>query len=420
MEGVSFFVSNTNVSNEEISLIRASELRAYALPYLDAKKNISFGMDFQTASQRSNAKTLILEHLKATTGDFDNWKWQFSNRFSSIEDLGFYFDFTEKEKIDISSVTKKYRFSATPYYMSLIDQRNVDDPIKKMALTSVDELDERGMEDPTQEERTNPCGVITRRYPDRLILNVTNTCAMYCRHCLRRRKIGEVDTVSSSIDISASIEYIKQNPEIRDVLVTGGDPLTLSDEFLDDLLGKIRSIPHVQIIRIGTRTPVTMPQRITLKLAEILKKHHPLYINTQFNHPTEITEESRRACVLLADHRVSLGNQMVLLKGVNDDKHIVRYLNEELLCIHVRPYYIYHPKKVVGTSHFYVSIKKGLAIMEYLRGNTSGLAIPNYVLNAPGGLGKCPLPKSIIEHSENVYKIRNWEGKVFKYPDEFE
>jgi len=410
---------NSKETNEEISLARASQLKSYMAEYLKNKQNISHGMNAWNKSLIDKSRDSIMNHLGVQASDFGDWKWQFENRFSSIEDLSFYFNFDENDKASLLKASKQYRFSTTPYYLSLINPNDPNDPVRKMTLVSTNELDGKGMIDPTQEGQTNPCGVITRRYPDRLIINVTNACAMYCRHCLRRRKIGDTDSNSSSKEIDASIDYISNNPEIRDVLITGGDPLTLSDEAIDDLLRRVRSIPHVQIIRIGTRTPVTMPQRITPELVEILKKYHPLYLNTQFNHPIEITEESRQACLRLADGRVTLGNQMVLLRGVNDDKYIVRYLNEELLRIHVRPYYIYHPKKVIGTSHFYVSINTGLSIMDYLRGNTSGLAIPNYVLNAPGGLGKCPLPKSIVESNGIVYKIKNWEGIDFDYSDEF-
>lgn len=223
---------------------------------------------------------------------------------------------------------------------------------------------------------------------------------------------------SAQRDIDESVSYIKENTEIRDVLVTGGDPLTLSDEFLDELLRKLRAISHVQIIRIGTRIPVTMPQRITPALVDILKKYHPLYINTQFNHPSEITKESRRACNLLADNGIPLGNQMVLLRGINDDKYVVRLLNEELLRIRVRPYYIFHPKKVTGTHHFYVPVDDGLSIMEYLRGNSSGMAIPTYIINAPGGLGKIPiLPNYIVEKTPDKILFKTWEGKIIEYSE---
>jgi lysine 2,3-aminomutase len=235
--------------------------------------------------------------------------------------------------------------------------------------------------DPMQEELTSPAGTITRRYPDRLIINATSECGSYCRFCQRRRYIGCRFGMASPREINESVEYIKENKEIRDVLVTGGDPLTLRDDDLEWILSKLRSIPHVEIIRIGTRAPVTLPMRITSELCQMLKKYHPLYINTHFNHPMEVCEDSKRAAEKLAEAGIPLGNQMVLLNGINNVKDIVKCLNQTLLKIRIRPYYIFHPKAVKGTSHFKCSIDEGIEIMEYLRGYTSGLAIPYYIVN---------------------------------------
>jgi len=406
------------MTNREISKNRADELKAYSVSYLEAKKTLKYGLDEKIAARIQASKALIIKHLNVGDKEYEDWRWQFKNRFTSFDKLDFYFSFSEHEKRRLEEITQKYRMAITPYYLSLIDPADPEDPIRRMALASYDELDETGFLDPMLEAQTNPCGLITRRYPDRLIINVTNACAMYCRHCQRRRKIGEIDKASAPKDIEDSINYIRENPEIRDVLITGGDPLTLPDYYLEKLIGSIRSIPHVEIIRIGSRMPVTLPQRITPELVSILKKYHPFYINTQFNHPVEITEEAARACDLLADNGIMSGNQMVLLDGVNNDPYVVRLLNQQLLRIRVRPYYIFHPKKVKGTQHFYVNIEDGLSIIDSLRGHTSGMAIPTYIINAPGGQGKVPLlPSYITSHKDNKYYIKNWEGKIIEYEE---
>ena len=267
------------------------------------------------------------------------------------------------------------------------------------------------------ESNNNPAGTITRRYPDRVILNVTNSCAAFCRHCQRRRNIGEKDIYINEASLEESFEYIKSHPEIRDVLITGGDPLTLSDSCIENILIKIRSIETVEIIRIGTRIPVTLPQRITSELITILKKYGPIYMNTQFNHPSEITEESSKACLDLAENGIVLGNQMVFLKNINTDYYTLQLLNQLLLKIKVRPYYIFHPKDVIGTKHFSISIAEGIRIHEQLRGNTSGLAIPTYILNSEQGLGKIALNKDILKNinPDETVILETWEGnKIIK------
>ena len=309
-------------------------------------------------------------------------------------------------------ISRKFRWATTPYYLSLMDYEDMSYPINMMALPSAAENDENGELDPMSEEYTNPAPCITRRYPNRLIINVTSSCAMFCRHCQRRRRIGECDRIESEEKISAAIEYIRNTREIRDVLITGGDPLMLPDEMLENIIKQVRAIPHVEIIRLGTRLPVTMPQRITPELCNMLSKYHPFFINTQFNHPGELTEDAVRACERIANAGIPIGNQMVFLKGINNDKYIVQLLNEGLLKARVRPYYIFHPKQVLGTKHFEITVEEGLKIMKYLRGHTSGLAIPQYILNAPHGLGKIPLLPKYIEESDGEHvKLTTWEGK---------
>ena len=238
---------------------------------------------------------------------------------------------------------------------------------------------------------------------------------MFCRFCQRRRLIGETDRVVPKPKIQKAIEYVRENSEIRDVLITGGDAFLASDEMIEWMLKELRSIPHVEVIRFGTRTPVTLPQRITKSLVDILKKHHPVFVNTHFNHPREITPEAKTACEMLADAGIPLGNQMVLLNGVNNDKYVVRKMNQKLLTIRVKPYYIFHPKTVKGTSHFWVKIEEGLEIMESLRGRTSGLAIPTYIINGPNGLGKTPImPNYLLCLGKDQASFRNWQGEYFE------
>jgi lysine 2,3-aminomutase len=284
-------------------------------------------------------------------------------------------------------------------------------------LPSILEIDsDAGETDPIGEAITSPAPCITRRYPDRLIINVTNICGMYCRHCQRRRNIGEIDLQHSREDLAAAIEYIRVNPEIRDVLVTGGDALMLGDQTLDWLLSELHGIEHVEIKRIGTRAPVTLPQRITPALAEILAKYPPVFINTQFNHPKEVTADAKKAVDMLIKAGVVMGNQSVLLKGVNADPHIMKKLNQELLKIRVRPYYLFHAKNVKGTTHFMTSIQDGLNIIRELRGFTSGLAVPTYIVNAPDGGGKTPLlPQYLLSLDEDKAVLRTWEDKVVYY-----
>jgi glutamate 2,3-aminomutase len=329
-------------------------------------------------------------------------------------------DLNELEVQELKRVSKHLRWAISPYYLSLIDFNNyAGSPIFKQAVPSLLELrDYEGKDDPMGEEMTNPAPRITRRYPDRLIINVTNQCGMYCRHCQRRRNFGETDRHARLHELKAALEYIRSNREIRDVLITGGDALMLNDKTIDWLLGELDSISHVEIKRLGTRALVTIPQRITPDLCQILKKHPPIFINTQFNSPLEITPESKLACDRLIEAGVVLGNQTVLLKGINDDVHVMKKLNQELLKIRVRPYYIFQAKEVKGARHFIAPVQKGLEIVKHLRGYTSGLAVPTYVINAPDGYGKTPVnPEYVLDINENQVQIKTWQGKIFNYPN---
>jgi len=357
----------------------------------------------------------ILEKLNATEEQWSDYKWQLQNRFNNIEDISDIINLSVEDKESIAKVGELYRYAISPYYLSLVDPDNPSCPIRRQSIPSISELDPRGELDPMDEGGSTPEELITRRYPDRLIIKVTNMCGMYCRFCQRRRLIGECDTHSSKDKLVKAINYVRENKEIRDVLVTGGDAFMLSDLTIEWILSELRSIKHVEIIRFGTRAPVTLPQRITPELVSILKKYHPVYVNVHFNSPMEISEESKRACEMLADAGIPLGNQMVLLNGVNNNKYVVRKLNQALLKIRVKPYYIFHPKTVKGTSHFWVKIEEGLEIMESLRGHTSGMAIPTYIVNGPGGLGKTPiLPNYLMWIGKEKAVLRNWEGKRFE------
>lgn len=355
---------------------------------------------------------------------WNDWKWQYRNRIDNVEELSKYIDISAEEE-GINECLDTYRMAITPYYLSLINTEDENDPIKKQAVPNNLELyfapeDQR---DPLHEETDSPCAGLTHRYPDRVLFLVTNQCSMYCRHCTRRRFSGQKDTALTIEQIDASIEYIRSHNEVRDVLISGGDPLTLSDEKIEYILKNLHEIEHVEIIRIGTRTPVVMPQRITPELCNILKKYHPLWINTHFNHPNEITPESEKACSMLLEAGIPLGNQSVLLAGVNDCVHIMRQLVRKLVQIRVRPYYIYQCDLSLGLSHFRTSVAKGMEIIEGLQGHTTGFAVPTFVIDAPGGGGKIPImPNHIISQGHRKYILRNFEGRITTYtePDGYE
>lgn len=401
----------------KIALERAERLKDKINDYIIKKDKIPRGMSDLQEGKILDKKNRILSLLNATEDDWNDWKWQVKNRINSVRLLTQIIKLSEVELKNIIEVENKYRWGISPYYASLIDEDKLN-PVKLQSIPLRLELNQEGSADPMSEEYTNPAGAVTRRYPDRLIINVTNICPSFCRHCQRRRNIGTVDRHQSRTALEESIEYIKSNPEIRDVLITGGDPLMLSDDALDWLLGELHKINTIDYVRIGTRVLVTMPQRITKDLLSIFKKYAPLYINTQFNHPLEITREAKEACDKLADIGIPLGNQAVLLNGINNDKYVMRLLNQELLKCRVKPYYIFHAKHVIGTTHFNTSVDDGIEIMEYLRGYTSGMAIPAYIVNAPNGNGKTPvLPEYLISRGRDYIKIRTWEGKIFDYPN---
>ena len=326
--------------------------------------------------------------------------------------------------VDIEKVCKIYPARINPYYFSLIKSKN--DPIYLQCIPSVKEVDDTfGEADPLHEEPENQIrlgvpSLITHRYPDRVLFRISNTCAMYCRFCTRKRKVGEPNKNPRLCEVREGINYIKEHGEIRDVILSGGDPLMLSDAILENIIREVHAIiSHREngIIRIGTRVPCVLPQRITLNLCEMLKKYHPLYINTHFNHPDEITPESKKACAMLADAGIPLGCQTVLLKGVNDNAETMKKLMQGLVSIRVKPYYIYQCDPVKGANHFRTTVEKGLEIYSKIRGWTSGLCVPQYVIDAPGGGGKVPiLPKYLQSIDEEKVIMKNYKGEIYVYP----
>ncbi len=349
---------------------------------------------------------------------WNDWQWQVKNRITTLEELKKYISLREIE--DDPRIFEECRMAITPYYLSLIDPNDPFDPIRQQSIPTIHELHRSNsdLEDPLHEDVDSPVKGLTHRYPDRILFLVTENCAMYCRHCTRRRFAGHHDKAPPQSQIDASIEYIEKTPAIRDVLLSGGDALLISDKKLEDILKRLKEIPHVEIIRIGSRTPVTAPQRITPELCNMLKKYQPIWFNTHFNHANEITEDSSRACEMLADAGIPLGNQSVLLKGINDCIHIMKKLVQELVKIRVRPYYLYQCDLSLGLKHFRTSVAQGIEIIEGLRGHTSGLCIPTFVVDAPGGGGKIPvMPDYTISQGNRRVVLRNFEGVITTYEE---
>lgn len=371
----------------------------------------------------------ILEKFDgAEVENWRNWKWQLKHCVRTAEQAESLLGIKIPDKIrsQFERITQKFPMAVTPYYLSLIDCGDIEnDPIFKQSFPVVNELNvtRDDMSDPLSEDKDSPVEGLTHRYPDRVLLLVSNMCSMYCRHCTRKRRVGDRDSIPDRRQIQKGIDYIKKTPQIRDVLLSGGDPFLLSDEYLDWILGELGKIEHVEVVRIGTRTPVVMPQRITDELVAMLKKHQPLWINTHFNHPKEITMSSRAALKKLADAGFPLGNQSVLLAGVNDCPRIMKSLVHKLVANRVRPYYLYQCDLSEGLDHFRTPVGKGIEILESLIGHTSGFCVPTYVIDAPGGGGKIPvMPNYLISWSTNKVVLRNYEGVIttYKEPDSYE
>ena len=354
---------------------------------------------------------------RPTAAQWNDWRWQMRERISTVEELGNYLRLGEAERAQIRAAGAQYRWSITPYYARLMDPDDPACPLRLQQVPSVQELrDDLGLPDPLAELDNSPVDAVVHVYPDRVAFKITNVCPTYCRYCFREYFVGNHDEHHTRAKLQQGIDYIARTPAIRDVLVTGGDPFLFSDERLDDLLGRLRAIDHVEIVRFGTRTPCTLPQRITPELCRILARHHPLWLNTHFNHPRELTPEAARACDLLLGVGIPLGNQTVLLKGVNDDVGVMRALIHGLLRMRVRPYYVFQCQLLAGTAHLRTSIERGLEVMQGLRGHLTGFGVPTYVLDTP--YGKVPLaPQYLVGRAGDEVVVRTWDGHLWREPN---
>jgi len=352
------------------------------------------------------------------TARWDDWTWQQRERVTRLEQLEKVLNLTDDERRAVKETDAEFHMGITPYYAALMDRDDPSCPIRLQSVPTLGELTiaAADLEDPLAEERDMPVPGITHRYPDRVLFYTTHNCPVYCRHCTRKRKVSDPTSTAAKKQIEDSLAYIAAHPEIRDVVVSGGDPLSLSDDRLDYILGRLRAIPHVEIFRLGTRNLVTLPQRVTHDFVKMLRKHHPVFVNTHFNHPKECTAEAFEAARRVADAGCVIGNQMVLLKGVNDDPRVVKELNHKLLLMRIRPYYIYQCDLSRGISHFRTPVEAGIKIIEHLRGHTSGLAVPHFVVDAPSGGGKIPVqPQYVVEHEGKRWLLRNYSGKQYEY-----
>ncbi|MEB3285911.1 MAG: KamA family radical SAM protein [Vampirovibrionales bacterium] len=350
-----------------------------------------------------------------TLPEWHDWKWQFRNRITSLDELKQYIPVTSDEEKAFQAAGKNLPFAITPFYLGQIDLQNPNDPIRKTVIPRIAEFTT------TREEMVDPCGEdhdmvapgLVHRYPDRVLFLVNETCSVYCRYCTRSRLVGSGE---HSVDFQAAYDYLRKTPAVRDVLISGGDPLVMADHKLDEIIKNLKSIPHIDIVRIGTKIPVVLPQRITDDLLNVLKQYHPFYMSIHFLHPDEITPEVEAVCNRIADAGIPMFSQTVLLKGVNDDPEVMKRLMLKLLKIRVKPYYIYQCDPVQGTSHFRTSVQKGIEIMEHLRGHITGYGVPTYVIDGPGGGGKIPVaPNYVLDMDESKITLRNYKQEEYTY-----
>lgn len=349
--------------------------------------------------------------------DWRDWRWQMRNRIRTVEALREWVDPTQEEAKAITELAQRFHFVITPYFASLMDAENPDCPIRKQVVPNwAERFDPAGLADPLDEVAHSPVKNVIRVYPDRIAFCVNNECALYCRYCLRKRMVGDEDWTMQKRELEVALDWIAKTPEIRDVLLTGGDPLVFSDRKLEWLLIRLREIPHVELIRLGTRLPVTLPFRVTDSLCRMLEKYHPIWLNTHFNHPSELTPEAAEACDRLLRAGIPVGNQSVLLRGVNDSTEIMQTLCEKLVRVRVRPYYVYQAQLLEGTQHFRVPIEEGITIFKEMRGRTSGFAIPQYVLDTPHG--KVPLDYPFAKGREgDDFVVEAWDGAIWREPN---
>ena len=353
--------------------------------------------------------------------DWNDWRWQLKNRITRLEQLEERLpNLTPEEREGVRLSDQKLAMAITPYFFNLIDPNDPNCPIRQQVIPKIDETKTADweMSDPVGEDQTSPVKGIVHRYPDRILFLVTDRCAAYCRYCTRSRLVSNATGYDFRPEFEQQIEYVRQHPEIRDVLISGGDPLLLSNSKIDYLLSQLREIEHIEFLRIGTRIPIFLPQRIDAELCSILKKYHPLFVSVHTNHPAELSQEVKEGLERLADSGIPLGNQSVLLRKVNDNAEVMKVLVQKLLRCRVRPYYLYQCDLISGSSHLRTSVAEGIKIIDHLRGHTTGYAIPQFVIDAPGGGGKTPInPDYVISHDTNQIVIRNYEGKTFEYPE---
>lgn len=350
--------------------------------------------------------------------EWNDWRWQLRNVIRDVETLGMIIELDELQRVELERCLGRFPMAITPYYAALMDRCDPLCSVRLQAIPGAGELEggDDDLEDPLHEDEDSPVPGLTHRYPDRVLFMITNVCSMYCRHCTRRRLVGSEDHHLPAEHLERGLDYIRGHPEVRDVLLSGGDPLMLSDGKLESVLAALKDIEHVEIIRIGSRMPVVLPQRITEPLVAMIRKYQPVYLNTHFNHYKEITLESKDACERLTDAGIPVGNQSVLLRDVNDCPRIMKKLVQELLMIRVKPYYIYQCDMSSGISHFRTSIARGMEIVENLRGHTSGIAVPTFVVDAPGGGGKIPvMPSYLLSYSDRRVILRNYKGDITTY-----
>ncbi|MBF0511908.1 MAG: KamA family radical SAM protein [Candidatus Omnitrophica bacterium] len=356
----------------------------------------------------------------AGLAEWEDWRWQLKNRIRSLESISGLVTLTDHEKRGVQGAGDKLTMSIPPYFASLIDEKDPGCPIRLQSVPQDYEFEttDNEMLDPCGEEKNSHVHGLVHRYPDRVLFLVSEMCAMYCRYCTRSRMVGDGAHSLNTSTYDAALEYIRSHKEIRDVLISGGDPLTLSDKMLEYLISSIKAIPHVEFVRIGTRVPATLPQRITPELMAMFKKYSPVWMSVHFNHPKEITARVKQACNMIADAGIPMGSQTVLLRGINDSPEVMKKLFHELLKLRVRPYYIYQCDPIVGSRHFRTSVATGINIMENLRGHTSGYAVPAYVIDGPGGGGKIPVnPDYLVSKENGRYTLRNYAGGLYTYYD---
>lgn len=352
--------------------------------------------------------------------DWNDWSWQLRNRITRLEDLEKHLKLTPEERAGVILSRNKLAMAITPHYFSLIDKNDPHCPIRRQVIPRVEELNisPEELSDPCGEDGMMPVPGLVHRYPDRVLFLITDRCASYCRYCTRSRVVSGAGDQELETDFEEAFKYLEKHTEVRDVLLSGGDPLLFSDKKLESILSRLRSISHIQFIRIGSRVPIFLPQRITPELVAMLKKYHPLWMSIHTNHPRELTSEVKEGLDRLADAGVPLGNQAVLLRGVNDHADTLKELLQKLLMCRVRPYYLYQCDLIEGSAHLRTSIREGLEIMEKLRGHTTGYAIPQYVVDGPGGGGKIPLnPDYIVAQADDRFILRNYKGDIYEYPE---